>query len=80
LVAFLAEQCETLGMDVEEFARRHLGQGTRGLETAALLAGRIREIKNCTPDYALRFAEAVVEEVLNTTDYCRVILFRYLPS
>jgi len=66
-------------MDVEEFARRHLGEGTPGPETAVLLAGRIREIKNCTQEYALRFAQAVVEEALNTTDVESEFV-SYLPS
>ena len=66
-------------MDVEEFARRHLGEGTPGPETAVLLAGRIREIKNCTKEYALRFAEAVVLEAMNTTNI-ESDFVSYLPS
>jgi len=54
-------------MDVEEFARRQIAAGTDKEETARRLQKHILNIKKCSPEYALSFADAVVKEVINTS-------------
>ena len=54
-------------MDVEEFARRNLAEGASDKECARRLCDHILKIKSVSPEYALAFAKAVVEEVKNTT-------------
>lgn len=66
-------------MDVEEFARRTLAGGMSEAGAAGLLRDRILEIKDVSPDYALAFAEAVIEEVRNTTGLSGD-LFRFEPA
>ncbi len=53
-------------MDVEEYARRRIAEGTDELTLQKNLADQIVRIKNSSPSYASAFAHAVIEEVKNT--------------
>jgi hydrogenase expression/formation protein len=53
-------------MDVEEYARRGIAEGTDELTLQKNLADQIVRIKNTSPSYASAFARAVIEEVKNT--------------
>jgi hydrogenase expression/formation protein len=53
-------------MDVEEYARRGISEGTDELTLQKNLADHIVRIKNTSPSYASAFARAVIEEVKNT--------------
>ena len=53
-------------MDVEEYVRRRLVDGTDEDALQKNLADHIIEIKNVQPSYASAFARAVIEEVKNT--------------
>jgi hydrogenase expression/formation protein len=54
-------------MDVEEFVRNGFGRGDSRDQIIQSLAGHVRRIKPVTGDYAELFANAVYEEVKNTT-------------
>jgi hydrogenase expression/formation protein len=54
-------------MDVEEFVRNGFGRGDSRDQIIKSLAGHVRRIKPVNGDYAERFANAVYEEVKNTT-------------
>ncbi|MDD1690341.1 MAG: AIR synthase related protein [Methanoregula sp.] len=53
-------------MDVEEYARRGLAEGTEEKTLQEKLADHIVRMKNASPSYASAFARAVIEEVKNT--------------
>jgi hydrogenase expression/formation protein len=53
-------------MDVEEYARRKIADGTDEEVLQTNLVDSILEIKNVKPSYASAFARAVIEEVKNT--------------
>lgn len=53
-------------MDVEEYARRGLAEGTEEKTLQENLADHIVRMKNASPSYASAFARAVIEEVKNT--------------
>jgi hydrogenase expression/formation protein len=53
-------------MDVEEYVRRRIVDGTDEDALQKSLADHIIEIKNVQPSYASDFARAVIEEVKNT--------------
>jgi hydrogenase expression/formation protein len=53
-------------MDVEEYVRRRLVDGTDENALKKSLADHIIEIKNVQPSYASAFAQAVIDEVKNT--------------
>ena len=53
-------------MDVEEYARRGIAEGTDEQTLQANLADHIVRMKNTSPSYASAFARAVIEEVKNT--------------
>jgi hydrogenase expression/formation protein len=53
-------------MDVEEFVRRKIADGTDEDTLQKHLADSIIEIKNVSPSYASAFARAVIDEVKNT--------------
>ncbi len=53
-------------MDVEEYTRRGIAEGTDELTLQKHLADHIVRIKNTSPSYASAFARAVIEEVKNT--------------
>jgi hydrogenase expression/formation protein len=53
-------------MDVEEYARRGIAEGTDELALQEKLADHIIRMKNISPSYASAFARAVIEEVKNT--------------
>ncbi|MBN2733541.1 MAG: hypothetical protein JXQ82_01620 [Methanomicrobiaceae archaeon] len=56
-------------MDVEEFARREIARGADEETIVKKLKENILEIKDCNPDYALRFARAVLQEVKNSSGH-----------
>jgi hydrogenase expression/formation protein len=53
-------------MDVEEYARRGIAEGTDEKTLQKNLADHIVRMKNTSPSYASAFARAVIEEVKNT--------------
>lgn len=53
-------------MDVEEYARRGIAEGTDEQTLQENLADHIVRFKNSSPSYASAFARAVIEEVKNT--------------
>jgi hydrogenase expression/formation protein len=53
-------------MDVEEFVRRKIADGTDEKIIQRDLSDAVLEIKNVTPSYASAFSRAVIEEVKNT--------------
>lgn len=55
-------------MDVEGYVRRNITRGRTEADVISELSGRIREIKKVSPEYAERFAQAVITEVRNTSD------------
>ncbi|MDD4126915.1 MAG: AIR synthase-related protein [Methanomicrobium sp.] len=56
-------------MDVEEFARRGIARGADEEAVIKRLVENILEIKDCSPDYALEFAKAVLMEVKNSSGH-----------
>ena len=55
-------------MDVEGYVRRNMKAGRTEADITRDLASRIREIKPVSPEYADRFAHAVLTEVKNTSN------------
>jgi hydrogenase expression/formation protein len=53
-------------MDVEEFVRRQMNEGTCDEDIVKKLAGHIQRIKSVPSSYAEAFAHAVIQEVINT--------------
>jgi hydrogenase expression/formation protein len=54
-------------MDVEEFARKKFAEGEREALIQESLVNIIRSYKNVNPSYAAEFAEAVINEVKNSS-------------
>jgi hydrogenase expression/formation protein len=53
-------------MDVEEYVRRRIADGTDESALQKSLTDRILEFKSVQPSYASAFAHAVIDEVKNT--------------
>jgi hydrogenase expression/formation protein len=66
-------------MDVEEFVRRRIADGTDEEVIQRNLTDAILEIKDVEPSYASAFSRAVIEEVKNTRDL-RGDFFEFVPS
>jgi hydrogenase expression/formation protein len=66
-------------MDVEEYVRRGIGEGTDEETLQQQLSDLIVRMKNVNPSYASAFARAVIEEVNNTRGLTGD-LFTYEPA
>jgi len=66
-------------MDVEEYVRRKIADGTDEETLQTNLADSILEIKNVKPSYASAFARAVIEEVKNTRGL-KGDFFEFMPA
>jgi len=53
-------------MDVEEYVRKGIADGTNEEDLQKSLAGHILSFKDVNPEFATRFSKAVIEEVKNT--------------